>query len=120
MSFQRVLILIAASAALSGCARLDQRFWGSWLDTYGMPPPASRQQVAEPEATQLRQQIAELRAEAEVIRVKMAEEPDRVKRYAYLKQLRDIGDKQRPLDERLHLGPKPSMLPGLEPANAGA
>jgi hypothetical protein len=120
LSSQRIIISLAAAAALSGCARLDQRFYGSWLDTYGMPPPASRQQVPEPQATQLRTQIAELESQAETIRVQMAKEPDRVKRYAYLKQLKQIRDKEYPLDQLLHLGPTAPELPGVEPGNAGA
>jgi hypothetical protein len=121
LSITRVVLLLAASATLAGCAGWDRRSYGSWLDTYGMPPPGSRQQVAEPQASQLRAQIAELQSEAEAVRIKMAGEPDRVKRYAYLKQLRDIGDKQRPLDKLLHLGPKdPGLLPGFDRENSGA
>ena len=118
--YRPVLITLAACSALAGCARLDQRFHGSWLETFGKPPPSSRQQVAEPQASQLRAQIAELNAQAEVIRVKMAGEPDRVKRYAYLEQLKRIGDRKRPLDDLLHLGPKAPGLPVPDPGDPGA
>ena len=117
---QRILLILAATAALAGCARFDQRFHGSWLDTYGVPPPGSRQQVAEPQASQLRAQIADLDAQAEVIRVKLAGETDRVKRYAYLDQLKEIGDRKRPLDDLLHLGPKAPELPLADPSDPGA
>ena len=115
-----ILVFLAATAALAGCARFDQRFHGSWLDSYGVPPPGSRQQVAEPEASQLRAQSADLDAQAEAIRVKLADEKDRVKRYDYLAQLKKIGDKRRPLDALLHLGPAAPepFLP--EPGDPGA
>jgi ABC-type uncharacterized transport system auxiliary subunit len=116
----RILIALAACATLAGCARFEERSHGSWLDTYGMPPPATRQMVAEPQATQLRTQIAQIEAQAEAIRVKLALEKDRIKRYAYLRQLRDLDDQQRPLDELLHLGPQRPFVPLLEPGNAGA
>jgi predicted nucleic acid-binding Zn-ribbon protein len=85
-----------------------------------MPPPGSRQQVAEPQASQLRAQIAQLDAQAEAIRVKLAGETDRVKRYAYLDELKQIGDRKRPLDDLLHLGPQAPQMPVEEPGDAGA
>ncbi|HUR88519.1 MAG TPA: hypothetical protein VMZ74_05470 [Ramlibacter sp.] len=120
MTHRSILIVLAATAALAGCARLNERAYGTWLDTYGMPPVGSRQAVPEPQASELRAQIAQLQAQAETVRVKMSAEKDRVRRFAYLKQLRDIGDQQRPLDELLHFGPKPSLLAVPSPGDAGA
>ena len=117
---KRILIVLAATAALAGCARWEDRFHGSWLDTYGIPPPATRQMVAEPQAAELRTQISQLQVQAEEIRTKMALEKDRVKRYAYLKQLEAIGDKERPLDHLLHFGPTAPILPLADPGDPGA
>ena len=115
-----ILFVLAASAALAGCARWDERFHGSWLDTYAVPPLATPQVVAEPQASELRAQIAQLKAQAEAIRVKMATEKDREQRFVYLKQLEAIGDKERPLDDLLHLGPTKPALPTADPSDPGA
>jgi len=117
---KRIFLVLAASAALAGCARWDERFHGSWLDTYGVPPLATPQMVAEPQASELRTQITQLKAQAEAIRVKMASEKDREKRFVYLRQLEAIGDKERPLDDLLHLGPTKPALPSPDPSDPGA
>jgi hypothetical protein len=107
---QRTLLALAAAAALAGCAQWNERVYGSWLDTYGVPPPGVRQAVPEPQASELRTQIAALETQAEALRVKLAGEPDRVKRFALMRELRDIGDRETELDVQLHLGPQAPLL----------
>lgn len=118
---QRTFLAFATVAALAGCAQWNERVYGSWLDTLGVPPPGVRQAVPEPRAAELRTQIAGLETQAEALRVKLAQEPDRVKRFALMRELRDVGDRQLELDHELHLGPEAPLLRRLvSPARSGA
>ena len=95
----RIALVLLASVAVAGCARFQERSYGSWLDTYGVPPRTAAALDA-----QSRAQLQQLDAQAEALRVKLASEPDRVKRIAYLKELRDIGDEQSRLDRARRFG----------------
>jgi hypothetical protein len=113
-----VLALSCAALMLAGCARFNERAYGSWLDSVGMPAPASAR--LSPEETKAFQLEADrLHAEAETVRVKMGSEKDRVRRIAYLKALRDIDDRLVPVERALRSGPTPLTLPTPEPASAG-
>ena len=107
---KRILLVLCASAALAGCSA--NRSYGSWLDTFGVPP-RSGYAVDAAEAAALNARIAQLEAQGETVRVKLASEPDRVRRIEYLKELRAIYDQVQPLRHRLLFGPTP--LPAIPP-----
>jgi hypothetical protein len=112
---KRILLVLLATTALSGCARLASNLsYGSWLDTYGVPPRSVP--AADPQA---QARLQALDAQAEALRVKLATEPDRVKRIAYLRELRDIGDQQRPLARDLRFGRVPMTPPTQSPEAGG-
>jgi len=100
---KRLLLVLCACAALAGCSA--NRSYGSWLDTYGLPPRGGAA-VDPAQAAALRAEIARLEAEGEAVRVKLAGEPDRVRRIAYLRELREIHDRVQPLREALLFGPQ--------------
>ena len=105
---KRILLALCACAALAGCSA--NRSYGSWLDTYGMPP-RSGPAIDAAEAAALRAEIARLDAQGENLRVKLATEPDRVRRIAYLRELRALHDRAQPLRQVLLFGhtPVPSL-----------
>ena len=99
-----ILLALCASAALAGCSA--NRSYGSWLDTFGMPP-RSAPAVDAAQAAAWRAEIARLDAQSEALRVKLATEPDRVRRIAYLEELRALHDRAQPLRHALLFGPVP-------------
>ena len=106
---KRILLVLCACAAVAGCTA--NRSYGSWLDSFGMPS-RSGPAVDAAEAAALRTEIARLEAQGEAVRVKLATEPDRVRRIAYLRELRAIHDRVRPLQQVLLFGPTlPPALP---------
>lgn len=64
----------------------------------------------------MREEIARLQGEAEALRMKLAAEPDRIRRMEYLKQLRANHDQVQPLRNTLRYGsehgPKVPFLVG--------
>jgi hypothetical protein len=104
---KRTLTSVAACVALAGCAQLEQSSYGSWLDRVGQPAPASVR-PAGAEAQAMRAQAAQLHAQADTIRTKLALEPDRVRRVEYMRELRDIGDRLNPLERALRYGSQPA------------
>ncbi|AMO23823.1 hypothetical protein GCM10027034_35490 [Ramlibacter solisilvae] len=92
-------MLMLSVLMLAGCAGLDDRSHGSWLDSVGRPP--ARADIGADAAKELGAQIQQLRAQAEAIRISMAHEGDRVRRVDYLKQLEALGDQLRPLEQAL-------------------
>ena len=110
--------VFCAALALTGCARFNSFSYGSWLDEVGRPKPTNVRLTPEQFAT-YRAEADRLGAEAEAIRVKLASETNRVRRIEYLQELRDIGDRQAPVQEILHFGLVPPALPTPEPGNAG-
>lgn len=109
---KQILLALCACAALAGCAN---RFHGSWLDTVGVPP-RNAPAMDPAQAAALRAEIARLEAQGEAVRVKLATEPDRVRRIAYLEELRAIYDQVHPMQRTLRFGPTP--LPPLPPTQA--
>jgi hypothetical protein len=103
---KRILLVLLASTALAGCARLADRSYGSWLDSFGIAPRTVPE--ADPQA---QAKLQQLDAQAEAIRVKLASETDRVKRIGYLRDLRDIGDEQRAIARDLRYGRVPMTFP---------
>ena len=115
----RILLLLCASLTLAGCARLADRSYGSWLDREGVPP-----RVAAPlepaHATALRTEARQLELQAETLRVKLAVEPDRVKRVDMRRELREIYDRVTPIQHALRHGPTPTLQPTASPSDPGA
>jgi hypothetical protein len=85
------LLLLVPAILLAGCSAMSDRSYGSWLDRMGSEP-------AIPLSAEAAQQSARLRARAEVIRAQLAVEKDRVRRVAYYRQLRDIGEELRTVE----------------------
>ena len=112
-------VALCAALTLSGCARFSERSYGSWLDTYGMPQPTTAR-ISPEEAKSYQAESERLSAQAEEVRVKLASEKNRVQRIAYLKELREIGDRQAPLDQALHYGLTPMTPPTQQPSDPGA
>jgi hypothetical protein len=102
---KRTLTSVAACIALAGCAQLEQTSYGSWLDRIGQPVPAGARPTG-PQAEAMRAQAAQLHAQADTIRTKLAVEPDRVRRVEYMRELREIGDRLNPLEQALRYGPQ--------------
>lgn len=112
-------ILCLAAVALAGCAGPDYWDHGDWLDHVSVRPehPVAHS-AAERQALMV--QSDQLRAQAEAVRVKLAAEKSREQRIAQLKQLRDIGDNLRPVENALQGGPMPYRgLPTAQPIQAG-
>lgn len=99
----KFLALLLAAAALAGCSSLKQQSHGSWLDRVGRPRPAAHAPAAG-QAQAVREQQASLQARADALRVKLAAEPDRVQRIAYFRQLMNLGDELRGLEEAARAG----------------
>lgn len=97
------LPIVAACALLSGCNTAQRLSYGSWLDHVG-ERKAARYPLSEEEKQALGKQAAELHAQADVIRVKLAAEKDRTQRIAYMRRLEDIGDDLRPVERMLRDG----------------
>ena len=91
------LLALIPVIALAGCASQD---YGSWLDQVGrLPNP--RIQMGEQEASSLTAQALRLRAEAEVLRLQLIAEPDRVKRMDRYVELTMVNDQLTPIERRL-------------------
>jgi hypothetical protein len=103
---KRILTSVATCVVLAGCAQLEQTSYGSWLDRIGQPAQATVRPTP-PEADAMRARAAQLHAQADTIRTKLALEPDRVRRVEYMRELRDIGDRLNPLEQALRYGPQP-------------
>ncbi len=84
-----------AALLLSGCAS-----HGSWLDDIGKPP-IPRVAISDEQAVQLAQEAAQLRGQAEALRVRLARESDRRQRFRYYEELRGIGDRLTPVERQL-------------------
>lgn len=112
----RTLSPILCALLVAGCAGFDDRSHGSWLDAMGRT--AARGDLSAEAAKDLAAQVGRLRAEAEVIRISMAHEGDRVKRIAYLRQLEAIGDRLRPLEQALRQGGYPAPAEPAAPPGA--
>jgi hypothetical protein len=97
------LSILAAALALAGCASIDQMSYGSWLDHVGQRK-AARYPLSADERQALQGRAAQLQANADAVRLKLAAEKDRVQRIAYLRQLEDIGDDLRPIERTLRSG----------------
>lgn len=109
-----VSVLLCAMLALAGCAtKLEERSHGSWLDQMGKPKPDAGQLTAA-ERVQMGQELSALQQEAEATRAKLAAETSRLKRIEYLRELRDLGDEARPIQQALREGkqlpPKPVFV----------
>ena len=107
---------ILCALMLAGCAGVNDRSYGSWLDAMGRPP--ARGEISAEAAKDLAAQVERLRAEAEAIRISMAHEADRVKRIEYLRRLEAIGDQLRPLEQALRQGGFPAPTEPAEPPAA--
>jgi hypothetical protein len=94
------LLLVLPALLLAGCASVADRSYGSWLDRMGREP-------AIPLSAEAAQHATRLRAQAEVIRAQLAVEQDRVRRIAYYRQLRDIGDELRTVERVIRPVPLP-------------
>jgi hypothetical protein len=94
------LLLILPAVLLAGCSAMADRSYGSWLDRMGTEP-------AVPMTAEAAEQSARLRAQAEVIRAQLAVEKDRVRRIAYYRQLRDIGEELRAVERVIRPVPLP-------------
>ena len=91
------LLALIPVIALAGCASRD---YGSWLDQVGrLPEP--RVQMGEQEARDLTAEAIHLRAEAEVLRLQLIAEPDRVKRMDRYVELTKVNDQLTPIERRL-------------------
>ena len=102
----KTLATLFAALALAGCTTAqswDQFSYGSWLDHVG-ERKAARHPFAPGQEQAVREQADALRARADTVRDSMAREKDRVRRIAYLRELRDIGDQLRPLETQLREG----------------
>ena len=83
--------------ALAGCASQD---YGSWLDQVGrLPNP--RVQMGEQEASDLTADAIRLRVEAEVLRLQLIAETNRVKRMDRYIELTMVNDQLAPIERRL-------------------
>jgi hypothetical protein len=94
------LLLLTLAVLLAGCSAVADRSYGSWLDRMGTEP-------AIPLTADALQHATRLRAQAEVIRAQLAVEKDRVRRIAYYRQLRDIGDELRSVERVIRPVPLP-------------
>ena len=91
------LLALIPVIALAGCASQE---YGSWLDQVGrLPQP--RVQMGEQEARDLTAEAIRLRAEAEVLRLELLAETDRVKRMDRYVELAAVNDRLTPIERRL-------------------
>jgi len=100
---------------LAGCTSYVSH--GSWLDTVGkLPRPPVAMSDEEAQATAA--QAAQLRSQADAIRVRLAREADRRERFRDYRALEDIGWSLRPLERRLEEAGR-STVTGAVPAAPG-
>lgn len=97
------LTFLAAALVLAGCSSLDHRSYGSWLEHVGEKKTA-RYPFSADESAALKAQAAQLHANADALRLKLAGEKDRVQRIAYMHQLEDIGNDLGPIEKKLRAG----------------
>ncbi|MEJ6021900.1 hypothetical protein [Ramlibacter sp. PS4R-6] len=97
------LPLAFATLALAGCGALQQAGYGSWLDHIGEQRRAAYP-LSPDENRALQAKAGALRARGDAIRAKLATEPDRVQRIAYMRQLVKVGDDLRPVEKVLREG----------------
>jgi hypothetical protein len=118
------LAICLAAALLAGCSSMGSwspRSWspgswthGSWLDAVGRPatPP---QAMSDDQAAALLQEAAQLRAQSDAVRVRLAQEADRRQRFRYYEDLRVLGDKLAPVERLLRDAGRPVRAAGLPP-----
>lgn len=94
---------LAVAVALAGCALVDDRSYGSWLDHVGERKVA-RYPFTDQERAALQAKAAQLEARADGVRLQLAGEKDRVKRIAYMHELEDIGGDLQPVQQALREG----------------
>lgn len=105
------LICLLAPLALAACQSppIEDLSYGSWLDRVAQRRPV---QALTPEQAEA---LAQVRARAEEVRLQMAHEPSRVVRVSQLRELKELGDRQRALETR----PPAPRAPEVEPPSAG-
>jgi hypothetical protein len=114
-----ILTFCFATALLCGCAGPDYWDHGEWLDHVSVRPEHPVQHSAQ-EQQALKTEADQLRTQAEAIRVTLAAEKSREQRIAQRKQLKDIGDNLRPVENALEGGPMPYRgLPTAQPGDGG-
>jgi hypothetical protein len=114
-----ILTFCFGGLLLAGCANPDYWDHGEWLDHVSVRPEHPVQH-SDQEQQALQSEADQLRAQAEAIRVKLASEKSRDERIAQMKQLKDIGDNLRPVENALQGGPIPYRgLPIPQPGDAG-
>lgn len=93
-------LAILPALLLTGCAYVNNQTYGSWLDSFGNPPrpPVA---LSDDAAAQVKQQLAQLRGEAQAVRARLAHEPDRRQRIRYYDELLSIDDRLIPLERQL-------------------
>ena len=106
----KTLLALLCALALAGCAGLNDRSYGSWLENVGKPPAKIVPLTPERTAS-LQSEAAQLRAESDALRSRLAVERDRVRRVEYIRELRDLGDRLHPIEQALRNG-------GFEPMPA--
>jgi hypothetical protein len=111
--------LLIAALVLSGCARWSDRFHGSWLDEVGKPARPV-QAMPEVDAAALTAEAIKLRGDAEAIRAKLAGEKDRVRRFAYMRELQAMDDRLHSIERVLQEAGRAVPAAGLRAVPAEA
>ena len=79
---------------------MDNRSHGSWLEQVGKPSQAGIS-LSDQQIVDLKMQATRLRDQAELMRVQMASEKDRIRRINQLRDLESVGDQLRPIERAL-------------------
>jgi hypothetical protein len=109
------LVAWIPAVLLAGCTSYISH--GSWLDAVGKPPqpPVT---MSDDQAWAIAAQAAQLRLQADSLRVRLAREADRRERIRDYRELEDIGWSLRPLERRLEEAGR-STVTGAVPAAPG-
>lgn len=115
---KKTLLSLSCVFVLAGCGSVPSVTsieYGSWLDRIGkLPnPPVA---MSEEDAQALKAQAMALRSEADAIRVLLASEKDRVRRFRHYSDIRKIDDQLAPIERQLAAAGRPSrpalIVPG--------
>jgi hypothetical protein len=101
---------LLALSGLAGCAS-----HGAWLDRIGERPNPPRV-MNDSQAMALLEETARLRAQAESVRLQLAAEGDRQRRFIHYRELQQIRDRLAPLEQSLFEADRPSRQPVAQPA----